>query len=121
VTSCPLEETPTSNNRQRTAWNARDSDATLVLARCPLTGGTRFTVQTCRAPGKPHRVEDLADPATWTAEAIADVRRWLLVVHEGHTINIAGPRESKSPGVHARTVAFLREVLGGPTPEQGEP
>jgi hypothetical protein len=41
------------------------------------------------------------------------VRRWLLVVHGGHTINIAGPRESKSPGVHARAREFLLAVLGG--------
>jgi hypothetical protein len=106
----PLTETPTANYRQRTAWNVRDSDATLVLTWGPLTGGTRFTVQTCQAQGKPHRVEDLADPATWTPEALADVRRWLLVVHGGHTINIAGPRESNAPGIHARATAFLREV-----------
>jgi hypothetical protein len=109
----PLTETPTANYRQRTAWNVRDSDATLVLAWGPLTGGTRFTVQTCRAQGKPFLVADLAAPAAWTPEAVADVRRWLLVVHDGHTINIAGPRESKAPGIHARATAYLHQILRG--------
>jgi hypothetical protein len=108
----PLTETPLRNYRQRTAWNVRDSDATLVLAWGRPTGGTRFTVNTCREQGKPYRVEDLADPATWAPEAIADVRHWLVILHAGHIVNVAGPRESTAPGIHARAMTFLREVLG---------
>jgi hypothetical protein len=107
----PLVETPTANYRQRTTWNVRDSDATLVLAWGRPTGGTAFTVETCLEQGKPYRVEDLADPATWRPAALADVRRWLLVLHAGETINVAGPRESTAPGIHACATAFLQEVL----------
>jgi hypothetical protein len=104
----PLAETPAANYRQRTAWNVRDSDATLVLAWGPPAGGTRFTVESCRARGKPYRVADLADPSTWEPAALADLRHWLLAVH---VLNVAGPRESQAPGIHARAKAFLREVL----------
>jgi hypothetical protein len=116
----PLAETPTANYRQRTAWNVRDSDATLVLAWGRPTGGTSFTVETCRAQGKPYRVEDLADPATWSPAAVADLRRWLLVLHAGQTINVAGPRESTAPGIHARATAFLRQLLGGGADREDE-
>jgi hypothetical protein len=109
----PRAETPTANYRQRTAWNVRDAGATLILTWRRPTGGTRFTVRTCRAQGKPYRVEDLADPTTWAPDAAQAVRHWLLVVHAGHTINVAGPRESQAPGIHARAKAFLPEVLGG--------
>jgi hypothetical protein len=109
----PLLETPSPNYRQRTAWNVRDADATLILTWGPPTGGTRFTVQTCKAQVKPCLVEDLAEPASWAADAVQAVRHWLLVVHAGQAINVAGPRESKAPGIQARAAAYLREVLGG--------
>mgnify|MGYP006174065873 CR=1 FL=1 len=40
----PLRETPSAEYAQRTLWNVRDSDATLVLTPGPITGGTRWTV-----------------------------------------------------------------------------
>jgi hypothetical protein len=109
----PLRETPSDDYRERTTWNVRDSDATLVLTWGPPASGTAFTLESCLAQGKPHRVADLADGATWTPEALADMRQWLRVVHAGHAVNIAGPRESEAPGIHARALAFLRAVLAG--------
>src|SRR5690606_18077806 len=39
-TRYPLRETPSPDPAQRTLWNVRDSDATLVLSPRPLAGGT---------------------------------------------------------------------------------
>ncbi len=41
----PLKETPSKNYAQRTEWNVRDSDGTLVLHRGSLSGGTAFTIE----------------------------------------------------------------------------
>src|SRR3954447_14624932 len=50
----PLVETPAADASQRTRWNVRDSDGTLILAWGEPTGGTLLTVQACRETGKPH-------------------------------------------------------------------
>src|SRR5690606_25772528 len=41
----PLVETPTSLYEQRTEWNVRDSDATLVLTHGTPIGGTLLTLE----------------------------------------------------------------------------
>jgi len=40
-----LQETPTQDYAQRTEWNVRDSDATLILFRGRLTGGSARTAE----------------------------------------------------------------------------
>jgi hypothetical protein len=101
----PLRETFSTGYAQRTEWNVRDADATLVLHRGRLSGGTALTVALARRLGKPCLVAEL-DAA---AEA-AQVRVWLddqrVVV-----LNVAGPRESQSPGIGAQARALLRAVL----------
>ena len=106
----PLRETPRRNYRQRTEWNVRDSDATLILARGRLSGGTRLTRDLAAEQAKPCRVVDLDDPV----EPL-DIRRWL----EGcgaRTLNVAGPRESQAPGIYASAAAYLRALLAGAGP-----
>src|SRR5437588_205155 len=61
----PLVETPSPGYSQRTRWNIRDADATLILSWEELTGGTLLTVNECRKAGKPHTVIDLA---RWSEE-----------------------------------------------------
>src|SRR5215207_7650617 len=49
-----LRETPSSHYSQRTKWNVRDSDATVVFSiKARLTGGTRLTFELARQLGKP--------------------------------------------------------------------
>ena len=55
----PLRETPTRNYPERTAWNVRDSDGTLVLCRGALSGGTALTVECAENQRKPYFVIDL--------------------------------------------------------------
>ncbi len=101
----PLCETPSKVYNTRTEWNVRDSDATLILNLGPLEGGTALTVETARRLRRPCMVVDLEhepDPAA--------VREWLRE-EQINKLNIAGPRESKQPGIREHAVVFLRRVL----------
>jgi hypothetical protein len=108
----PLREALSPDYEQRTEWNVWDSDGTLVLNRGELEGGTLYTVRIADRIGRPFRVIDLdrwKDPAE-TREVLAGIRRW--IEEEGLvTLNVAGPRESKSPGIGAVAVRFLESLL----------
>lgn len=65
----PLRETPMEDYRQRTEWNVRDSDATLILKRGELKGGTLLTAELARRYGRPLLVVDLGEaPQARTAQ-----------------------------------------------------
>ena len=110
----PLLEAPTADYPARTAANVRDSDATLILSVGPPTGGTLLTLNLCVKNGKPYLLVDLR---TADAGAAAKAAGWLRS-HE--SVNVAGPRESKSPGVYAAARAFLARVLRPLEPTDGE-
>ena len=97
----PLCEAATNEYAERTRLNVRDSDATLILARLPLVGGTALTQDCAEALGRPVLVLDPADP---TGVDIA--RRWMRQ-HAIEILNVAGPRASTEPGMHAEALAFL--------------
>lgn len=83
----------------------RDSDATLVLAIGTLSGGTALTVRAAEQAKKPVRVVDPND-----APCVADVEQWIRSEEIG-VLNVAGPRESGSPGIYDRASVFLRELF----------
>jgi len=101
----PLVGTPSPVAAQRTEWNVRDSDATLVLHLGAPTGGTRLTMDLARRHGQPLLVRDLGTAVD--ARAIAD---WLSV-NRVHVLNCAGPRESESPGIAHQSALLLRQVF----------
>jgi hypothetical protein len=100
----PLRETPSADPAQRTAWNVRDSDVTLVLA-AGQSPGTERTVAAAGAMGRPVLVVDL-----FGADAEAEARAWLAAVRP-RVLNVAGPRESEAPGAYVATRALLEGVL----------
>ncbi len=101
----PLKETPSADYAQRTEWNVRDSDGTLVLTRGQPTEGTAFTIEVATRLGRPCLVLDLAEQPNPSV-----VHDWANA--QGIKIlNVAGPRESKCPGIYAQAAAFLREVF----------
>jgi dTDP-4-dehydrorhamnose reductase len=97
----PLRETPSSEPAQRTAWNVRDSDATLLLATMAPTGGSALTLAEARRRGRPVLA---VDPRS--AAEVAETRRWLRDAGIA-VLNVAGPRESESPGIYALARTFL--------------
>ncbi len=101
----PLQETPSEEYAQRTEWNVRDSDGTLVLLRERPSQGTALTIELAARMGKPCLVLDMNQhPNTGT------VRAWILE-HRIHNLNVAGPREEKSPGIYRDSVDFLQSLL----------
>lgn len=103
----PLRETRTTRYARRTLWNVRDSDATLILAREPLGGGTAYTERCARELERPCRV---VPPDAVDAVTLDGVRAW-LDENDVEILNVAGPRESGAPGIHVAAVAFLRALL----------
>jgi Circularly permutated YpsA SLOG family len=104
----PVMETPSVDYAQRTEWNVRDADGTLILTRGPATGGTALTMEIAHRLGKPCLIIDLdGSPISSIVRAWADKNRI-------QTLNIAGPRESTSPGIYERSRRFLRTALSLP-------
>ena len=103
--SYPLRETPSDDYAERTEWNVRDSDATLVLTRGQPSPGTALTIDLARRLGRPVLVLDLGD-----LPDPASVRRLVDETAAG-VLNVAGPRESQRPGIGAEARAFLERAF----------
>lgn len=97
-----LRETPDRDPKQRTEWNVRDSDATLILTRSDSRSpGTALAIQLAEKYAKPHLIVDIDEP-----EAADRIRAWLRDHPAIRTLSIGGPRESECPGIYdaARTL-----------------
>lgn len=109
----PLCETPGPEYAQRTESNVRDSDGTLIITPGkdpgpdpgPLRGGTALTRQLADQHHKPCLIVDPDDP-----NARHVIFEW-LEKHAIATLNIAGPRESTSPGIRDKSHALLTGLL----------
>ena len=101
-----LVEGPSGDYVQRTAWNVRDSHATLVVAPVGLEpkSGTEMTVRFAKVLKRPCLV--VKGPSQ-----VDDVRSWLEGLGGGLTLNVAGPRESKLPGTYIATRNLIEELL----------
>jgi hypothetical protein len=101
----PLRETPSDDYAERTEWNVRDADATLVLTRGRPSPGTALTIELARRLDRRLLVLDLRDSPDPTALA--------TFVREGEiaVLNVAGPRESQSPGIGQEARAFLERAF----------
>jgi hypothetical protein len=104
----PVVELAGADYRRRTTRNVLDSDATLILAYGPLSGGTRQTRHDCVRCGKPFLVIDAAvsRPTAAAAQAAAFVERCAARV-----LNVAGPRESNWTGARAHAEETVRALI----------
>jgi len=101
----PLEELDSPDYAARTEKNVVAADATLILNFGLLADGTKLTVRLARKNRKPYLVVQLdrdTDPAT--------VAVWIRALGV-RVLNIAGPRESKRPGVYACALRFVQKLL----------
>lgn len=96
-----LSETPLAAYLQRTEWNVRDSDATVIFTLDEkLDGGSKRTAQfadTLRRPWLHFR------PGVHPKFLAQFVAR-----HRVNTLNAAGKRESSAPGIYR----FVMDTLG---------
>jgi hypothetical protein len=99
-----LKETPSSAYAQRTEWNVRDSDGTVIFTLTQeLAGGSLFTQLCARQLGKPF----LHLARRSHAAPHARLLREFLQQHQIRILNVAGPRASFTPGI----AEFVQEVL----------
>ena len=102
----PLRATPSALTHQRTRWNVRDSEATLVLLRRGRADrGTLDTVRLARRLGRPCRIAD-----SGSGRSLAACLLWLRV-HHVRALNVAGPRESSDPGIYGAAFDFMGRLL----------
>jgi len=101
----PLVETNTSNYGVRTEKNVVESDGTLILNVGQPSSGTAYTIKMAKRHKKPFLVVQL-DQET-NSETVL---HW-LVTNKIRVLNVAGPRESKIPGIHKQALKFLRVLL----------
>jgi hypothetical protein len=102
-----LRQTPSREHSQRTEWNIRDSDATLIISVARgLSGGSLLTRQIARRLGKPclH-----LGGANITTLKLARLNAF-LVRHKIIVLNVAGPRASDEPGVYDLVMKYLTAI-----------
>jgi Circularly permutated YpsA SLOG family len=105
-----LRATPALDPAQRTRWNVRDSDATLILVpggRAQAGSGTALTIAAAGELCRPIAVIDL-DEAALRERAPA----LLAELPPGAVLNVAGPRESGVPGIYRSAREVLTALLG---------
>lgn len=99
----PLRETPSGNYRQRTEYNVRHSDGTVILLLgSNLTGGTALTKKIASDWNRPCLIVSKS-----TTDSPVLKLRGFIDRNRIETLNIAGPRESGEPGVGE----FVRWIL----------
>lgn len=84
-----------------------DSNGTLILNLGALEGGTLTTLGFAQKLGKPGMLVQLDGEVT--NEIVGNVFGWLRQ-HGISTLNVAGPRESKRPGIYGMTMKLLAAV-----------
>jgi hypothetical protein len=103
-----LKETPGGGYLQRTEWNVRDSDATVVFSISQeLTGGSKRTVEFAEKHGKPwlHLSAQSAGPQA------TRLLREFIGQHNVRVLNVAGPRASEESVVATFVMRTLSEAI----------
>jgi hypothetical protein len=107
-----LQETESTRYETRTRRNVRDADATLIVSLgAELTGGSLLTWNIADAFGRPCRhVQITRDGIPVHDRAMTSLVQWIRH-HEIGVLNVAGPRESKEPGVQDATYLLVKRLL----------
>jgi len=104
-----MKETPLEKPEQRTEWNVRDSDATLIISDESLglnSNGTILTKKIAMELNKPVMIANVYDK-----QIIENITSWLKRSKNISILNIAGPRESESPGLYSKTLEILNKIF----------
>jgi hypothetical protein len=104
-----LSELDGADYTARTRQNVLDSDGTLLLLLGELQGGSLLTWRCCQLSSQPVLIVRLQRPGP-----DAKVLLW-LESHHIQTLNVAGPRASKSPAAYRSAHAYLLRILSKST------
>lgn len=110
-----LKETLSSNYLHRTEFNVQNSDATIIFTIGELTGGSLATLEFARKHNKPVLHIDIGE---YSRE---ETVKWILRWFQGDVtkptpprnciLNVAGQRESKSPGIQEKVKTIMVDVV----------
>ena len=106
-----LKQASTSDPNERTMLNIDNSDGTLIIVpHYPLpdsiVDGTRLTIDYAKKQQKPYLIISLSNKS----EAIDLILYW-IGQHNIRVLNIGGPREASSPGIHQASCQLFRELF----------
>jgi hypothetical protein len=101
-----LTETDSTDPAERTRLNVMNSQAVLVVSRGEPDGGTKLTIAIAKQYAKPFIHIDLAQQPLFQDDLF---QRCSALVRWNETL-IAGPRESKCPGIYGEALDFLERV-----------
>ena len=100
-----LEELASHEYPPRTRYNVVDSDATVIFGHTFETG-SRMTRRMCKESHKPCLIIEEFDKDG------LELIRSFVAMYEVKTLNVAGNRESKFPGLQRKVRNYLVEALG---------
>ena len=103
-----MDEMPTDDYARRTEQNVRDAQATIIIARGPLEGGTLLTRELALTLNKPLCHIDLDDMDEFQA---AMMLQDFLRSYPVQVVNIAGPRASRDPGIYWSVKGILETLI----------
>lgn len=103
-----VKEMASKDYSERTRANVDWANATLIIYRGRLMGGTLLTWEYAKNRGKVALVIDLM--MMGPAAAVERITEWLSKV-QPDTLNIAGPRESSHSGIYQETLQILKPAL----------
>lgn len=96
-----LQETPSRHYQQRTKWNVRDSDATLIITpTADLSGGSKLTWEYARLCARPC-------VQVFPGDGWRDGLKEFLDLNAIRILNVAGSRASRASGIEE----FVQDVL----------
>lgn len=107
-----LTETATDDPAERTELNVKIADATIILSRGSLVGGSRLTKEFAEKYQKPFLHIDFARLSL--DEAVEETREWLALTG-CQTLNVAGPRASEDAGIYEKAKEFLEKLFNKAT------
>ena len=100
-----VEELASGEYSPRTRYNVVDSDATVIFGRVS-SPGSKTTRQMCKDSDKPYLVVEEF------SEFYYRLFGEFLQMYDVETLNVAGNRESKNPGLQKKVYEFLISALG---------
>lgn len=99
-----LKESPNRKYLERTEWNVRDSDATVIFTLDEkLTGGSKRTAEFAKKMGKPcFHMRERVHPKYLAS---------FLERHQVKTLNVAGKCETSAAGISEFVISVLDKIL----------
>jgi hypothetical protein len=105
-----LQETPSPDYRQRTEWNVRDSDGTVIFSLTEqLHGGSLLTASCAQQYGKPYL-------HLWPQDHLVPSHELASFVQANHirVLNVAGTRASNEPNIGVFVTDTLDKAFAAP-------